>query len=60
MTLGKESYLAILISKSCYKRLLNESGRQGLTSYNSFVIQHNFYNPEKADTWLTKRRQHAA
>lgn len=58
--LGEENYLAILISKPCYMRLLKESGRQGLTSCNSFIILHNFYKPEKADAWLNRHRPHAA
>ncbi|MBF9254690.1 hypothetical protein I2I11_15400 [Pontibacter sp. 172403-2] len=60
MTLGEENYLAVLIPEPCYQHLLKESGAEGLTSYNSFIIIHNFYEPEKAHAWLNRRSPHAA
>ncbi|WP_242919523.1 hypothetical protein [Pontibacter liquoris] len=60
ITLGSENYLAILLSQSCYNRLLMEVGQQGLCSFNSFVILHNFYQLNEANAWLNSQRPQAA
>ncbi len=52
MQLGTGNYMAMLLSQPCYERLLEETGQNGLTSMNSFVILRNFYDPAEAAAWL--------
>ncbi|MBC5773220.1 hypothetical protein H8S95_04020 [Pontibacter sp. KCTC 32443] len=52
MMLGQENYFAILVSESCYNRMLQEAGAYGLKSYNSFIIIDTFYQKKDAEDWL--------
>ncbi|MEJ8755470.1 hypothetical protein WG947_00560 [Pontibacter sp. H259] len=53
MMLGYESYFAVVVSESCYDKLLNEVGAYGLKSYNSFIIINTFCHMQEAEEWLS-------
>lgn len=57
MMLGKENYIAIVVSERCYERMLQEVGDYGLRSYNSFIIIDTFCDVSEAENWL---RSHQA
>ncbi|MDX5418615.1 MAG: hypothetical protein LPK14_04500 [Hymenobacteraceae bacterium] len=52
MTLGTDNYVAIVLSEKCYQVLLNEAGKFGLQSYNSFIIINTFCEVAEALDWL--------
>lgn len=57
MMLGQENYIALVVSETCYNRMLQEVGAYGLKSYNSFIIIDTFYHVNDAEDWL---RSHQA
>lgn len=57
MMLGQENYIALVVSETCYNRMLQEVGAYGLKSYNSFIIIDTFCHISDAEDWL---RSHQA
>ncbi|NDK55463.1 hypothetical protein [Pontibacter fetidus] len=52
MMLGRENYIALVVSEACYERMLQEVGAYGLKSYNSFIIIDTFCHVPEAEAWL--------
>lgn len=50
--LGSDNYMAMVLAKKCYNELLAESGKDGLHSYNSFILLNTFYTLDQAEHWL--------
>ncbi|PRY12376.1 hypothetical protein CLV24_108120 [Pontibacter ummariensis] len=53
-TMGAGNFVATVLSSECYQELLEEAGKAGLRSYNSFIIIHTFCDPVQARDWLNR------
>ncbi|RIJ41860.1 hypothetical protein [Pontibacter oryzae] len=60
MSLGSENYVAMVLSEECYRELLNDSGKDGLHSYNSFILLNTFCVATDAENWLVTQAIHKA
>lgn len=54
ITLGEDNYIAVVLSDKCYNNLLNEAGKYGLKSYNTFIVINTFCEMPEAIAWLEK------
>lgn len=52
MQLGLQNYMAVVLSEGSYRQLLNEAGKYGLKTYNSFIIINTFCKKQEAVAWL--------
>ncbi len=57
MMLGQENFIALVVSESCYYRMLQEVGAYGLKSYNSFIIIDTFSKVSDAELWLRSHQR---
>ena len=49
---GPKNYIGFVLPQEEYNRRLNESGLQGLQSYNSYIIINTFTSSDQAFKWI--------
>ncbi|TPE46022.1 hypothetical protein [Pontibacter mangrovi] len=51
------NYIAMVLSKLCYYRLLERAGKLGLESYNEMIVLKVFFELHKAQKWLNSKSE---